>query len=81
ELEVALADVRKQKNIADKQTEIAVAEKKTADIERQKAVAAKEAEEYEAYIARIGLAAAKIEENAFDVAIELLEQCPEPHRN
>ena len=88
ELEVALADVRKQKDIADKQTEIAVAEKKAADverqkadIERQKAVAAKEAEEYEAYIARIGLAAAKIEENAFDVAIELLEQCPESHRN
>ncbi|MCG8450447.1 MAG: protein kinase [Pirellulales bacterium] len=39
------------------------------------AVRAKQAEEYEAYVARIGLASAKIEENAFDRAEELLMQC------
>ncbi len=43
---------------------------------------AKVAQEYEAYIARIGLASAKIEENAFDPARELLDQCkPEKLRN
>ena len=81
ELEVALKDVSKQKTIAEQQRERALAEKKTADEQRQIAVKAKEAEEYEAYIARIGLAAAKINENSFDVANELLEQCPEQHRN
>jgi len=37
--------------------------------------------EYEAYIALVGLAAAKIEENAFDRAVDLLEQCPAELRN
>ena len=36
---------------------------------RQLADAARKQEEYEAYIAKIGLAAAKIEENAFDHAL------------
>ena len=54
------------------------------DAERaeKEALAAKELEEkakaeaqYQAYIAQIGLAAAKIEENAFDTARELLDQC------
>ncbi len=39
------------------------------------AVAARKAEAYEAYIAQIQLAAAKIEENAFDTARRLLEEC------
>jgi hypothetical protein len=43
--------------------------------ESERARLAKDAEEYEAYIARIGLAAARIEENAFDTAITLLDQC------
>ena len=50
-------------------------ESKRADRERVAAIKAKEAEEYEAYIARIGLAAAKIDENAFDSARVLLEDC------
>uniref|UniRef100_UPI0026338A38 protein kinase domain-containing protein n=1 Tax=uncultured Gimesia sp. TaxID=1678688 RepID=UPI0026338A38 len=54
---------------------------KVAEIERDKAVTAKKAEEYEAYIARIGLAAAKIDENAFESAIQLLNGCPEELRN
>ncbi len=70
-----------QKLEADKQRIKAVAQEKIADQERLIAVAAKEAEEYEAYIARIGLAAAKIDENSFDVAIELLKQCPEERRH
>jgi WD40 repeat protein/serine/threonine protein kinase len=42
---------------------------------------AKEAEEYQGYIARIGLAAAKIDDNAFDTAEELLKMCPERLRH
>lgn len=56
-------------------------ERERAETERKKAVVAKQAEEYEAYIARIGLAAAKIDENAFESAVELLEGCPEHLRN
>jgi len=52
-----------------------------AELSRDKALAAKKAEEYEAYIARIGLAAAKIDENAFESAIQLLKGCPEELRN
>lgn len=63
------------------QRALAVQKQKEAEEQRQLAIAAKEAEEYEAYIARIGLAAAKIDENAFDVAVELLEQCPKDMRN
>lgn len=43
--------------------------------EQKKAEEAKRAEEYEAYVARIGLAAAKIDENAFGNALELLNGC------
>jgi WD40 repeat protein len=47
--------------------------------EEQKAIAAKQGEEYAAYVARIGVAAAKIEENAFDAAQSLLAACrPKP---
>ena len=41
---------------------------------------AKKAEVYQAYIARIGLAAAKIDENSFDTADALLDVCPEELR-
>jgi len=70
-----------EKTKAEKAREDAVIAEKDAVLAKEEAEQAKEAEEYEAYVARIGLAAAKIEENAFDVAIELLEQCPERHRN
>src|SRR5690606_3870542 len=59
----------------------AEAEQARAEDEEARAIAARQAEEYEAYVARIGLAAAKIEENAFDRARELLEQCPPELRN
>ncbi len=73
----------KQKNIADDQRTEAVKQKTIADDQRSKAQTAqrlaedaRKKEEYGAYVARIGLAAAKIEENAFDRAIALLDDCP-----
>ncbi|MCC6493920.1 MAG: protein kinase [Pirellulales bacterium] len=56
-------------------------EKQEADRQRELALTAKAAEEYSAYVARIGLAKAKIDENAFDRAAELLQQCPLELRN
>ena len=50
---------------------------------RREADEARIAEEYAAYIARIGVTNARIEENAFDRALTLLDQCPpgqaDPH--
>ncbi|MEQ9065523.1 MAG: serine/threonine protein kinase, partial [Gimesia chilikensis] len=66
---------------AVKNREVAIQERDRANVERIKAEQAKEKEEYEAYIARIGLAAAKIDENAFESATELLKGCPERLRN
>ena len=71
----------KERDNARMQEKIAVEQRKVADEQRTLAVSAKEAEEYEAYIARIGLAAAKIDENAFDVAEGLLNQCKPELRN
>jgi WD40 repeat protein/serine/threonine protein kinase len=51
----------------------------TADADR--AQQAKKREEYQAYVARIGLAAAQIEGNAFDTAEQLLNDCPVPLRD
>lgn len=47
-----------------------------AVVARDEAVRSKAAEEYAAYGARIGLAAARIDENAFASASELLDTCP-----
>lgn len=49
---------------------------KTAEEAQKKEAIARKKEEYETYIARIGLTAAKIEENAFDKAEALLDECP-----
>lgn len=78
----------KQKGIADMQR--LVAEKNEAEAKKQRLIAdekrieaelAKEAEEYQSYIARIGLADAKIRENAFAAAQDILSSCPEKLRN
>lgn len=45
------------------------------------AVDAREREEYEAYVAGIGLAAAKIDENAYDFALDLLSSAPVDRRH
>ncbi len=81
-----IADTQRQR--AEEQTEIAVAERQRAEEQtaiaveqRRLAEAAKQAEEYEAYVARIGLAAAKIQDNAYDYARDLLQQCKPELRN
>lgn len=76
---------RKQEEIAKRNAvtseKEAVAARTRAEIAREQAEIAKRAEEYEAYIARIGLAAAKIDENAFGSALELLNGCKPELRN
>jgi WD40 repeat protein/serine/threonine protein kinase len=61
------------------------AETKRQEAEEQRAIAmdardtaqrAQEAEEYAAYVARIGLTKAKLDENSFERAAELLAECP-----
>jgi WD40 repeat protein/serine/threonine protein kinase len=52
-----------------------------AELAQDTAEAAKKAEEYVAYVARIGLAAAKVEENAFGDVAALLDECPPALRN
>lgn len=68
--------------------EEAVAARDLAEIKRKEAEEArrleeiaKRKEEYEAYVAQIGLAAAKIDENAFESARQLLEGCKPELRN
>lgn len=55
----------------------AVAAKQEADRQRDAALIAKRAEEYEAYVAQIGLASAKVDDNAFGEAQRLLADCRE----
>ncbi len=85
---IARKDALKQKAKAESEEEkakIAQAkaeeEEKNAKLAQAAAEEAKRQEEYEAYIARIGLAAAKIDENAFGSARELLEGCKVELRN
>jgi len=75
-----LADEARKKAIASEHA--AVVSEKAAQESEKVAVSAKEAEaalrvqkEYEAYIAQIGLVSAKIDENAFGYAAQLLEEC------
>ncbi len=93
--ETQRAEALRQKTVADEQRSQAVAarqeeekQRQAAELATQEAVrqrefadTARKQEEYEAYIARIGLAAAKIEENAFDHALDLISQCPQPLRH
>lgn len=64
-----------QEKIAQQKTKEAQQERDKADTQRKIAEDAKKKEEYGAYIARIGLAAAKIDENAFDRARDVLNEC------
>jgi hypothetical protein len=77
-----------QRSRAEDQTVIAVSEKKRAEEQEKIAVTAKKkaedaktAEEYEAYIAQIGLANAKINDNAYDYALILLDESKPELRN
>lgn len=60
---------------------VSESERAKAELARIAAEKAKASEEYEAYIARIGLASAKINENAFATAKQLLLDCPPYLRN
>ncbi len=73
---------------AEEARQVAESERQRAEAEEAKAlkaevaaVAAKESEEYEAYVARIGLANAKVAENAFDRVSDLLAECDPEHKN
>src|SRR5262249_49999299 len=93
--EIAKNDAETQRDIAkdeEKKAEVArkkavkaeneaVQARKKADIARDEAIESKQKEEHKAYIARIGLAAAKIDENAFGSARDLLDGCPRELRN
>ncbi|MCI0331620.1 MAG: protein kinase [Planctomycetes bacterium] len=74
-----IAEQRRQE--ADKQRGIAEDKRQEADEQRALAEQAKKAEEYEAYVAQIGLAAAKIDENAYDYALQLLNESQPELRN
>jgi WD40 repeat protein/serine/threonine protein kinase len=67
------AIARQQAVVAKDQAEF---QRQQADVAREQAEAARQKERYEAYVARIGLAAAKIDENAFETARQLLDDCP-----
>lgn len=80
--------VEVQKEIAQTERDKAEDRKKEAEqqrviavVEKENAIQAREAEQYKSYIAKIGLAAAKVEENAFSDAQDLLLQCPPGLRN
>lgn len=75
EAEVAKVEALEQKGLADIARDEAVGAKLLADEARDEAVEAKEQERYKAYLARIGLAAAQVEENSFETARALLDQC------
>ena len=59
----------------------AVKQKTIAVSEREKAIEAKENEEKEAYVSKIGLAASQIDKNAFDAARHVLDSCKPELRN
>ncbi len=72
-------EVAKKEAVASR--DLAEQKRKEAEEARAQEEIAKRAEEYEAYVARIGLAAAKINENAFETARQLLEGCKPALRN
>ncbi|MBS0260849.1 MAG: protein kinase [Planctomycetes bacterium] len=88
EAENAKQDALDQKEIAVEATNVAMSEKIMADMARDKAkeqeeIAKRETvrAEYEGYVAQIGLASAKIEENSFQAAYDLLQGCKKNLRN
>ncbi len=72
---------QREKAEAVRQRGIAVFQRGEADKQREIAVDQRGKAEYQAYVALIGLAAARTEENAFGPALELLNQCKPELRN
>lgn len=81
EAEVAQQKEAEAKQDAFEARDFAEMKRLEAEQAREQEKLAKQKEEYEAYIAQIGLAAARIEENAFDSARDLLEACKPELRN
>lgn len=63
-----------QQGIAETASAQARHEQKVAEDERNKARAAERSARYEAYVAQVGLASARIDENSFDLAHDLLNK-------
>jgi len=74
-------EAKRQQGIAEDNAEEANKQRKIADDRTDEALKARAGEEQAAYGARIGMAAAKIEENSFDAARSLLDACPEKLRD
>jgi hypothetical protein len=72
---------QEERERAEREEEKAKEQEQIAIEQKAAAERAKEAEEYESYVARIGLAAAKINDNAFGYALELLRDCQPSLRN
>ncbi|MEZ5940535.1 MAG: protein kinase [Planctomycetaceae bacterium] len=86
--EANATEAAKQEKIAKANAQEAVRQQKIAELnadeakkQQQAAERESEARQYQAYIARIGLASAKVEENAFDVAEGILDESPKALRN
>jgi WD40 repeat protein len=77
----AKAEEERQKKAAITAQEQEKLQRQKAEEQEQLAIQAKQREEYESYVAQIGLAAAKINDNAFNYALELLEQTNPEMRN
>jgi hypothetical protein len=73
------AQADRDKAVTAEQAAVA-AEKAEAALREQEQIL-KQQKEYEAYIAQVGLVAAKIDENAFGYATRLLDDCPPHLRN
>lgn len=80
-LDVEKRRVESEKQRADDEKQRALTEKNRAEQATIQANLAKEKEQYEAYVAQIGLAAAKINENAFENAELLLANTPRDLRH
>ena len=78
---VARMDAEQAQKKAEQEEQEATRQKEIAIKERAIAEAARQAEQYKSYVASIGLAAAKVEENAFSDALHLLETCPPQYRH
>lgn len=79
--QVARVQADNARMLADKKREEAEIARANEEAQRARAEEAKRREEYEGYVAKIGLAAAKIEENAYDRSLSLLDECPENLRH
>ncbi len=73
--EKARNEAERAKLAEEQQRRVAEDQRKFAEQQRQEAVDARQAEAYEAYVARIAAAASRIDENAYLGALELLGDC------